>query len=165
VNAVFANKSAWKGDAMYKKILVPLDGSRTSKQGLDEAITLARHHKARLRLIHVVDVFVVTPTLEGGSYVDDIQETFRASGKKLLARAAALVHKRGLKADTVMLETIGGRAADVIVAQAKKWRADIIVIGTHGRRGLNRLVMGSDAEQVIRSSPVPVLTVRPATAR
>jgi len=150
---------------MYKKILVPLDGSRNSKQGLDEAIRLARHHKARLRLIHVVDVFVITPTLEGGSYVDGIQETFRASGKKLLARAAGLVHKRGLKADIVMLETIGGRAADVIVAQAKKWRAAIIVIGTHGRRGLNRLVMGSDAEQVIRSSPVPVLTVRPATAR
>ena len=150
---------------MYKKILVPLDGSRTSKQGLEEAIGLARHHKAQLRLIHVVDVFVVTPTLEGGSYVDDIQETFRASGKRLLARAAALAHKRGLKADTVMFETIGGRAADVIIAQAKKWRADIIVIGTHGRRGLNRLVMGSDAEQVIRSSPVPVLTVRPATAR
>jgi nucleotide-binding universal stress UspA family protein len=150
---------------MYRKILVPLDGSRTSKQGLNEAIKLARHEKAQLRLIHVVDIFVVMPTLEGGSYVDDIQASFRTSGKKLLARAAAMVHKRGVKADTVMFESIGGRAADIIIAEAKKWRADIIVIGTHGRRGINRLVMGSDAEQIIRSSPVPVLTVRPASAR
>jgi nucleotide-binding universal stress UspA family protein len=145
---------------MYRRILVPLDGSRTAKRGLEEAIRLARIHKSRLHLIHVVDVFVVTPTLEGGRYVDDIQNSFRASGAKLLKTAEAAIRKRGLKADSVMFEIIGGRAADIIVAQAKKWRADIIVIGTHGRRGLNRLVMGSDAEQIIRSSPVPVLTVR-----
>lgn len=145
---------------MYKKILVPLDGSKTSMRGLDEAIKLARLEKARLRLIHVVDVFVVTPTLEGGTYIDDIQETFRASGQKMLAKAEALARKRGAKVDSVQFDPVGGRAADVIIAQAKKWRADLIVIGTHGRRGLSRLVMGSDAEQIIRAAPVPVLTVR-----
>jgi nucleotide-binding universal stress UspA family protein len=147
---------------MYKKILVPLDGSRTSQRGLDEAIRLAAHHKSKLRLVHVVDGFVVTPTLEAGRYVDDIQKSFRASGTRLLKKAEALVRRRGLQVDTVMFETVGGRAADTIIAQAKKWRPDIIVIGTHGRRGLSRLVMGSDAEQIIRASPVPVLTVRAA---
>ena len=57
---------------MYKKILVPIDGSRTSKLGLNEAIQLAKHHKARLRLIYVVDVFVIMPTLDGGRNFDDI---------------------------------------------------------------------------------------------
>jgi len=147
---------------MYKKILVPLDGSRTSMRGLNEAIRLAQHHEAKVRLIHVVDAFIVTPALEAGRYIDDIQKSFRASGTRLLDKAAALVRRRGLEVDTVMFETVGGRAADVIVTQARKWRADIIVIGTHGRRGLGRLVMGSDAEQIIRSSPVPVLTVRAA---
>jgi len=145
---------------MYKKILVPLDGSRTAQRGLDEAIRLAAHHQAKLRLVHVVDGFAVTPTLEAGRYVNDIQKSFRASGARLLKKAEALVRRHGLQVDTVMFETVGGRAADSVVAQAKKWRADIIVIGTHGRRGLSRLVMGSDAEQIIRSSPVPVLTVR-----
>jgi len=146
---------------MYKKILVPIDGSPTSKRGLAEAIRLAKYHKARMRLIHVVDVFIVTPTFESGRYVDDIQKSFREDGRRLLKKAEALVRKHGLAVDSVMFEIVGGHAADIIVAQAKKWRADIIVIGTHGRRGVLRLVMGSDAEEVVRTSPVPVLLVRP----
>jgi nucleotide-binding universal stress UspA family protein len=59
-----------------------------------------------------------------------------------------------------MIESFGGRAADFIVAQANKWRADLIVLGTHGRRGVKRLVMGSDAEQVVRTTRVSVLLVR-----
>ena len=145
---------------MYKKILVPIDGSATSKLGLDEAIRLAKHHKARVRLIHVVDVFIVTPTLEGGRYVDDLQKSFRADGSRLLKKAESLVRSHGLAVDSMMFEIVAGRAAEIIVAHAKKWRADIIVIGTHGRRGVSRLVMGSDAEEVIRTSPVPVLLVR-----
>jgi len=149
---------------MYKKILVPVDGSPTSRLGLNEAIRLAKHHKARLRLIHVVDAFIVTPTLESGRYVVDIQKSFREYGRKILKRAEALVRKHGLRADSVMFEIVGGHAAGIIVAQAKKWRAEIIVIGTHGRRGVGRLVMGSDAEQVARTSPVPVLLVRSKTS-
>ncbi len=146
---------------MYNKILVPIDGSPASKRGLTEALRLAKYHKARVRLIHVVDVFIVTPTFESGPYVDDIQKSFREDGRRLLNKAEALVRKHGLSVDSVMFEIVGGHAADIIVAQAKKWRADIIVIGTHGRRGLRRLVMGSDAEEVVRTSPVPVLLVRP----
>lgn len=146
---------------MYNRILVPVDGSHPSKRGLTEAIRLAKHHEARLRLIHVVDVFIVAPPLESGPYVDDIQKTFREDGRRLLNRAEALARKHGLTVDSVMFEIVGGRAAEIIVTQAKKWRADIIVIGTHGRRGVRRLVMGSDAEEVVRTSPVPVLLVRP----
>ena len=81
-------------------------------------------------------------------------------GKAILARAAAEAKTRGVKAKTVLAENIAGRVADVIVRQAKKARADLIVIGTHGRRGLTRMVMGSDAELVVRYAPAPVLLVR-----
>jgi nucleotide-binding universal stress UspA family protein len=60
----------------------------------------------------------------------------------------------------MLVEARGRRVADAIVAQAKKWKADVIVIGTHGREGLARVVLGSDAELVVRESPVPVLLVR-----
>jgi nucleotide-binding universal stress UspA family protein len=59
-----------------------------------------------------------------------------------------------------LIETLGGRTADEIVREAKQWPADLIVLGTHGRRGLKRLAMGSDAEMVLRLAPVPVLMVR-----
>src|SRR5208282_6792120 len=90
----------------------------------------------------------------------------RTGGKKLLARAEAKVRKRGIEVETVLLETVGRRVADLIIKQAKKWRADVIVLGTHGRRGLARVVMGSDAELVLRETPLPVLLVRsPLRAR
>ena len=73
-----------------------------------------------------------------------------------------MVEKAGLKASTVLLETLTGPAADPSIKQAKKWGADLIVLGTHGRRGVRRLLMGSDAEQVVRYAPVPVMLVRSA---
>jgi nucleotide-binding universal stress UspA family protein len=150
---------------MYKKILVPIDGSPTANRGLQEALRLARHHAAKLRLLHIADVLVMAPTLEGGRYVAAAQQTLREDGERIVGKALALARKRGLAADAVMLEIVGGRAADLIVAQARKWRADLIVVGTHGRRGLSRFFMGSDAEQVVRTAPVPVLTVRSRKTR
>jgi nucleotide-binding universal stress UspA family protein len=84
----------------------------------------------------------------------------RKGGTAILARAAAEAKKRGVNAKTVLAENIAGRVADVIVRAAKKQRADLLVLGTHGRRGLTRMVMGSDAELVVRYAPVPVLLVR-----
>ena len=89
----------------------------------------------------------------------------RDEGKKLLAKAEGKMRQRRIKADTVLLETLGHRVADLIIKQAKKWRADVIVLGTHGRRGLERVLMGSDAEMVVRESPVPVPLVRSPLGR
>jgi nucleotide-binding universal stress UspA family protein len=150
---------------MFRRILVPIDGSPTSNRGLGEAIGLARNQKARICLLHVVDELVIATGGDGmmampPSYVEDFMRSLRAGGKKLLARAEAKVRKHGVPVETVLVETMGRRVADLIVKQAKKWRADVIVLGTHGRRGLVRMVMGSDAEIVIREAPVPVLLVR-----
>jgi nucleotide-binding universal stress UspA family protein len=145
---------------MYQRILVPVDGSHTSTLGLQEAIRIALDQRARLKLISVVDEFIIAQNFEGLINAGDMIDALRESGKKAINNALALVKKHDLKAETTTFETVGDRVADVIVREAKKWKADLIVMGTHGRRGFNRMVLGSDAEGVLRNSPVPVLMVR-----
>ena len=150
---------------MFRRILVPIDGSGPSRVGLERAIALAKNQKARLRLLHVVDENGVVQGMEPTMNVGDLLDSLVADGRKILAAAAATVKKHGVKADTVLYEVLIGRVADRIVREAAKWHADVIVMGTHGRRGIGRLVMGSDAENVLRQSPVPVLLVRSAKRR
>jgi nucleotide-binding universal stress UspA family protein len=150
---------------MFRRILVPIDGSPTSNRGLEAAIGLATDQKAKICLLHVVDELIVATGPDGmmympPTYIDEFIRALRASGKKLLARAEAKVRKHGIEVEAVLLETLGRRVAEQIIKQAKKWRADVIVLGTHGRRGLSRMVMGSDAEMVLRETPIPVLLVR-----
>lgn len=145
----------------YKKILVPVDGSATANLGLREGMRLAKDQGAVLELLHVVDQhFVLTPGMDAGLFAEDILQSLREAGRDILGKAEAAVRKQGLRCKSVMLETMASPAADMIVRQAKRSRADLIVIGTHGRRGVRRLLMGSDAEQVVRTSPIPVLLVR-----
>jgi len=145
---------------MYKRILVPVDGSGSSNRGLQEAVRLAKNQKAKLIVLHVVEEQFVTQAAEGVVFSDQMFESMRAGGRKVLARAEALAKKRGVRAQGVLLESIAVPVADLVVREAKKQRADLIVIGTHGRRGITRALMGSDAEMVVRASAVPVLLVR-----
>ena len=149
----------------YKRILVPIDGSRASNRGLREAIRLAKGQKASLQLVHVVDEHTVLVSgAEVGPYMTNLMLELRKRGSQVLRNAEALVRRNGLKCTAVLLEAQTGPAADLIVRQAKKARADLIVIGTHGRRGLRRLILGSDAEQIVRTAPVPVMLVRAPAA-
>ncbi len=145
---------------MYQRILVPVDGSHTSTLGLQEAVRIAIDQRARLRLVHVVDETVVVQNFEGFINTGDLLDALRDAGKKTIAKALALARRHDLKAEASVTETMGGRVADVIVREARKWKADLIVMGTHGRRGFGRVVLGSDAEAVLRNTPVPVLMVR-----
>jgi nucleotide-binding universal stress UspA family protein len=148
--------------ATYRRILVPIDGSATSLRGLSEAIALAKRERARILLVHVLDEFFVLAVPEAAAYSEKVIEDLRRGGRRILGRAEARVRAAGVPVAAVMPETVGGRAADEIVRQAKKLKADLIVIGTHGRRGIKRLALGSDAEQVVRNAGVPVLVVRAA---
>lgn len=141
---------------MYKRILVPVDGSAASLSGLKEAVGLAKATGARLRILHVVDGLAFVA--EHGGFVSDT-EVFRKSGEKMLAKIMPRVQQQ-VRADSLIVENVSGRASDTIIDVAQEWRADLIVMGTHGRRGVNRLVFGSDAELVIRTAPVPVMLVR-----
>ena len=149
---------------MYKRILVPLDGSPASECGLKEAVLLARQNKARLRLLHVVGVFIATPMLSRGRYVGDPEAMLRRNAKSMLEDTERLVRRHRVQVDSVLMDAGRKRAADAIVEHAGKWRADLIVMGTHGRRGLKRLALGSETAKVIRSSPSSVLVVRPKAA-
>jgi nucleotide-binding universal stress UspA family protein len=142
----------------YQRILVPVDGSATSNAGLDEAVRLAKLMGARIRLVHVLDANLFGLGFE--SYVGDILVMLSEAGAQVLSEAKARVEASGVAVDTFITEMFGGRVCDVVVRQAESWKADLIVIGTHGRRGARRLLLGSDAEQIIRSAPVPVLLVR-----
>ena len=145
---------------MYDRILVAIDGSSTSLRGLDEALRLAKTTGGRLLLVHVVNELVVVGDYAPASYYESFIESMRESGMKVLADAAARVRRADVPCEQKLIETLGGRAADEIVGEAKRWPADLIVLGTHGRRGLKRLAMGSDSELVLRLAPVPVLMVR-----
>jgi nucleotide-binding universal stress UspA family protein len=151
--------------AMYSKILVPIDGSETSFCGLHEAIKIAKSQGSQIRLLHIVNEFMFDYTYSPGIYASNVLEALRESGRKVVNDAEAMLRQQGIEPGSVMLETIGGPAADLILEQAKQWPADLIVMGTHGRRGIARVAMGSDAEEVVRASPVPVLLVRGIDAK
>lgn len=145
---------------MYKRILVPVDGSKTSMKGLQEAIRLAKGCKARLRLVHVVDESMAFRDSAFSFGTENILDILTKGGEQALKSAADFAKKQGLKAETALIESFKGRVAEGIVGDAKKWRADLLVLGTHGRRGVSHLLLGSDAELVVRLSTVPVLLVR-----
>jgi nucleotide-binding universal stress UspA family protein len=145
---------------MYGKILVPVDGSETSTRGLNEAIKIAKAQGSQLRLVHIVNEFILNYTYAPGLYAENLIESLVKAGREVLDTAEKAAKREGVKADTVLIESIGGVAADLILGQAKVWQPDLIVMGTHGRRGLARLALGSDAEQVVRATTVPVMLVR-----
>jgi nucleotide-binding universal stress UspA family protein len=152
---------AQAGPAAYERILVPVDGSPTSNHGLDEAIRLARQTGATLGLVHVVDLWAVASTPYASAALSaDLAEQLKAGGQSILDAAKARVEAAGGNVQAQLLDNMSGRVCDTVIDEAQRWKADLIVIGTHGRRGVSRLALGSDAEQITRASPVPVLLVR-----
>jgi len=146
---------------MYQNILVPIDGSEPAGRGLHEAIQLARTLGARIRLLHVVNK---TPGVTAGAVpavIDDLISASRTAGESILRDATSAARAAGIEVQDRLIEALGDRAGEIVISEARAWPAHLIVCGTHGRRGLKRLLMGSDAEYIVRHSPVPVLLVRP----
>ena len=142
---------------MYQRILVPVDGSPTALRGLDEAIRLAKLTGGSLHLVNVLDQPVV---LGVDAYHTDVFGALRRAGAKLIEEMEARARAAGVEATTFVSDVLPGRVSDVVVAQARACAAALIVLGTHGRRGIGRVLMGSDAEQIVRVAPTPVLLVR-----
>lgn len=151
---------------MYQRILVPVDGSATSDAGAAEAIAIAKLTKGQVRFMHYLDQLPVLSGMDGGAVLAaEALPVMRREGEKLLQRARDQAVESGVAADTVLVDSIGGRLSDHVRGQVSEWMADLVVVGTHGRRGLGRALLGSDAEDVARHSTVPVLLVRgPAQA-
>ena len=145
---------------MYKKILVAVDGSETANHALEEAIVLARTLAATLRLLHIVDDYPALVRMTSEENYERLRRDLREHGEGVLGLAHRTAVARGAQAETVLCEVAHRRAADLILEEAASAGCDLIVMGTHGRRGLDRLMLGSEAESVIRSTTLPVLLVR-----
>jgi nucleotide-binding universal stress UspA family protein len=145
---------------MYCKILVPIDGSSTSEAGVAEAVRLARMTGGAVRLLHVAEEAPrVAEAIALGGVGPDVIGPARERGLALLHRAEAVVQRAAVACEAVLLEGTPGQLANLVCAHASNWSADVIVLGTHGRRGVGRMLLGSEAEQIARRATMPVLLV------
>ena len=144
---------------MYQRIMVAVDGSDTAGRGLKEAINLAKDQKAKLAIVHVIDIVVVFGAGQfPGAYIGATRELARDT----IEQARKTAQASGLEPEIQSPEivTAGYHVADTIAELARDWKADLLVVGTHGRRGVSRLLIGSVAERVVRLAPCPLLLVR-----
>lgn len=144
---------------MYKRILVAVDGSDVSNRALKEAIKLAKEQKARLKILHVLDQSIVDYTGMGIDFAA-YAASVRKYGQDILKKAEQAAHRSRVTSEGELVETMRGRIEEKIIEEAKKWPAELLVIGTHGRRGFSHLLLGSVAEGVVRMASVPVLLIR-----
>lgn len=145
---------------MYANILVPVDGSDTARRALGEAVKLAKMAQGRITLLHVVDAMPHIYGTDAAVIQAQVRPAMLKAGEQLLEQAKEDLGDVGLDVLSRIVETGSGRVADAIVEFARNEKCDLIVLGTHGRRGMERVMMGSDAEQVARIAPVPVMLVR-----
>jgi nucleotide-binding universal stress UspA family protein len=141
----------------YRRILVPVDGSPTSNKALVTALNIARDADGRVRIVHVVDELAY---LTGFEVSSEVFELIRQGAEGVLAKAAEFAKSAGTNADTKLIDHPGERLGSAVAKEAAEWGADLIVVGTHGRHGVQRAILGSGAEQIIRLAPVPVLVIR-----
>ncbi|MEJ5990151.1 universal stress protein [Ramlibacter sp. PS3R-8] len=142
---------------MFHRILIPVDGSPTSGKALVTALQLARESGGRVRLVHSFDELAY---MSGFEYSADVLQECRGYAEKVLQEGLDIARAAGVPADTKLMEAPGQRLGDQVAEEARRFEADLIVVGTHGRRGIGRVLLGSGAEQVIRQAPVPVLSIR-----
>jgi nucleotide-binding universal stress UspA family protein len=149
---------------IYRRILLPVDGSPASDRGAIEAVHLARDQAAALLILYVIDRLPFFAGDNDLSHSKNLMDIFCEAGEEIVCDIRTRAHAENIEAQTRVIEAVSTRVADTILEQALEWRADLIVMGTHGRRGITRLYLGSDAELVVRNSPVPVLLVRAEAA-
>jgi len=148
---------------LYKRILVPVDGSDTSTRALVAALQMARESGGSVRIVHVIEELAQVIAYDPyGAYPGDLSKVLHDSGRKILDEALNVAQSAGVSAEQHLIEAGGQRLADAVIDDASRYKADLIVVGTHGRRGLGRVLLGSGAEQIIRQAPIPVLVIRAA---
>jgi nucleotide-binding universal stress UspA family protein len=152
---------------MYRRILVPVDGSAVARRAVAKAVELAREQRhGSVRLVHVVDEALFPWVETEFLHHADVRKAVRRAGERLLHREARAVKGPGVKAETFLLvrSTYPERIGDLIANHARRWRADLIVMGAHGHGTLGRLFMGSVAQAVVRATDVSVLLVKKGKA-
>ncbi|MFD1684980.1 universal stress protein [Halobellus litoreus] len=139
---------------MYDNILVPTDGSAASEGAVDHAIELAKQYDATLHALYVVDTGAYS-SMEVGS--DIVIEALQEEGNQAVDRVANRAEDAGVAVETSVRTGIAHRS---IVEYVSEEEIDLVVMGTHGRTGVGRFLLGSVAEKVVRTADAPVMTVR-----
>jgi len=143
-------------DKLLKRILIPTDGSDPSIRAAEFAIELAKHFESEIVAIYVIDRVI----LEEVSKIHErhgLEEEIRRKAERCLNYIVKSAEKKGLKARSILVE---GQPHDQIVRHAESLKADMIIMGSKGRRGMNRILIGSVAERVIEYAPCPVLVIK-----
>lgn len=146
---------------MYADILVAIDGSSTAENALHEAIAVALACRARLTALYVLSLstaFAEMQMADPALFERHLARERRAA-RSLVDHAAPVAAMQGIQLRTVVREAHAARPSDAILEEASAGY-DLLVIGTHGRTGWSRLVLGSEAERTLRRAPIPVLLVR-----
>lgn len=146
---------------MFKRILVPVDDNPISMKAAQEAIELSSQLNAKIEFIHILDeqnivfseVFTTYPS---------IKEALRKVGEELLSKINEMARSASIDFESKLIElrAAEGRIPEKIIEEATNWSADLIMIGSHGRRGINKFLLGSIALNVIQSTSIPVLLIK-----
>lgn len=147
---------------MFKRILVATDGSTLSRKAVSHAVSLAELSGAELIAVKVVPRYPMS-YFEGGvalaaTEVARVEQQWADSGQAIVDAVQKLALAQGVKCKTVVSKS--DLVSDAIIAGAKKHKCDLIVMASHGRRGIKRLLLGSETQQVLTHSHVPVLVLR-----
>ena len=145
---------------MYRRILVAIDGSETSEHAFDTALQLASDNDAQLQPLYVVDNPLMTYDAAGYDPTT-LRDAMVEEGQRLLADALARMKNENVAGVPRLVDVapIGEDISERVRISASEFNADLLVLGTHGRRGFRRLFLGSVAERVVRSASLPVLLV------
>ena len=149
---------------MYTRIVVGIDGSELANKALRHALVLARENRARLFVVTSTEPSVIIApgaemmAVNTGEIIAELEKVKAQTAKNTLAEADKLAAAEGVSLEKIHIAS--SIAADAILAAAEKQGADLIVMGSHGRRGLGRLLLGSQAAEVLARSTLPVLVVK-----
>lgn len=145
--------------ARVRRILFASDLSKASSKAFATAVALAKTNRANLTILHILVPFmpVVPEQYIGGATLEQLNADSRRWAQRQLAKLTEKAKAAGVRAVSVMVE---GEPARQIVRAARSKRADLVVVGTHGRTGFNRFFVGSVAQRVVVTAPCPVVTVR-----
>lgn len=144
----------------YKRIIVAVDGSETADLALMHALDLAKSLQAKICIIYVIDA-CPNANLALGMDFDRWREIIKEDGLSILDRAKQIAEKNNVLIETQLVEIMdASKISQKIIETALSWKADLLIMGTHGRRGFNRLILGSVAEETIRIAPIPILLIR-----
>lgn len=145
---------------LYKRILIPMDGSKTSMLAFQEAISLAKTMHAKLCILHVIEKIpdLISFPIDVGQY----RALATKNGKKLLEKfkKTAIKHKIPTEIKLIESKDFKQKVSTKISQAAKSWKANVLVMGTHGRSGFNRFMLGSVAEEILKTTKIPILLVR-----